>query len=169
MVLPKEKMDAACGTLSYVAPEVLTMQGYGREADLWSVGVIMFLVLCGKLPFDGEDHSEIIRQTIQGELKVNPTVWGKLSEEAKSLIVGLLNKNPKERISARDALKHAFIVNHCPHQQRRLSSAADSLAGSGGPGGLNQSPKNSYAFRTVYHSHITHNNSGSASFSSEDG
>ena len=65
MVLPKEKMDSACGTLSYVAPEVLTMQGYGREADLWSVGVIMFLLLCGKLPFDGEDHNEIIRSTIQ--------------------------------------------------------------------------------------------------------
>jgi serine/threonine protein kinase len=40
-------------------------QGYGREADLWSVGVIMFLLLCGKLPFDGEDHNEIIRSTIQ--------------------------------------------------------------------------------------------------------
>lgn len=53
MTLPKEKMDAACGTLSYCAPEVLTMQGYGKEADLWSVGVIMFLLLCGKLPFDG--------------------------------------------------------------------------------------------------------------------
>jgi serine/threonine protein kinase len=71
MVLPKEKMDAACGTLSYVAPEVLTMQGYGKEADLWSVGVIMFLLLCGKLPFDGDDHNEIIRSTIQAELKVS--------------------------------------------------------------------------------------------------
>ena len=45
--------------------QVLTMQGYGREADLWSVGVIMFLLLCGKLPFDGDDHNEIIRSTIQ--------------------------------------------------------------------------------------------------------
>lgn len=41
------------------------MQGYGKEADLWSVGVIMFLLLCGKLPFDGDDHNEIIRSTIQ--------------------------------------------------------------------------------------------------------
>ena len=51
MLLPKERMDTACGTLSYVAPEVLTMQGYGQEADLWAVGVIMFLVLCGKVIF----------------------------------------------------------------------------------------------------------------------
>jgi serine/threonine protein kinase len=49
----------------YRMRQVLTMQGYGREADLWSVGVIMFLLLCGKLPFDGEDHNEIIRSTIQ--------------------------------------------------------------------------------------------------------
>ncbi len=95
MILPKEKMDAACGTLSYVAPEVLTMQGYGKEADLWSVGVILFLVLCGKLPFDGEDHNEIIRSTIQADLKVNPNVWHKLSDDAKSLICALLNKSPK--------------------------------------------------------------------------
>ena len=41
------------------------LAGYGKEADLWSVGVIMFLLLCGKLPFDGDDHNEIIRSTIQ--------------------------------------------------------------------------------------------------------
>ena len=95
MILPKEKMDSACGTLSYVAPEVLTMQGYGKEADLWSVGVIMFLLLCGKLPFDGEDHNEIIRSTIQADLKVNPAVWGKLSEPARNLMQSFLNKSPK--------------------------------------------------------------------------
>jgi serine/threonine protein kinase/Ca2+-binding EF-hand superfamily protein len=112
MVLPKEKMDSACGTLSYVAPEVLTMQGYGKEADLWSVGVIMFLLLCGKLPFDGEDHNEIIRCTIQADMKVNPTVWAKLTSEAQDLISSLLNKDPKERITARDSLRHPFFAKY---------------------------------------------------------
>jgi serine/threonine protein kinase len=145
MILPKETMDSACGTLSYVAPEVLTMQGYGKEADLWSVGVILFLLLCGKLPFDGEDHNEIIRSTIQADLKVNPTVWNKLTEDARSLITSLLNKNPKyaivmsvvstipdcplsfsfdfvirERITARDSLKHPFILNTL-REMRRVS------------------------------------------------
>jgi len=117
MILPKEKMDKACGTLSYVAPEVLTMQGYGKEADLWSVGVIMFLLMCGKLPFDGEDHNEIVRNTIQGDLKVNATVWSKLSEEAKSLMLTLLNKNGKDRITAREALKHPFVIKFAPHKK----------------------------------------------------
>eukprot|EP00401_Gymnodinium_catenatum_P069634 CAMPEP_0117548976 /NCGR_PEP_ID=MMETSP0784-20121206/47926_1 /TAXON_ID=39447 /ORGANISM="" /LENGTH=157 /DNA_ID=CAMNT_0005345947 /DNA_START=227 /DNA_END=697 /DNA_ORIENTATION=+ len=114
-------MDSACGTLSYVAPEVLTMQGYGKEADLWSVGVIMFLLMCGKLPFDGDDHNEIIRSTIQADLKVNPAVWSKLSDEAKSLIMALLNKNAKERITARDALRHPFITKNSPNPRRSQS------------------------------------------------
>jgi serine/threonine protein kinase len=123
MVLPKEKMDSACGTLSYVAPEVLTMQGYGKEADLWSVGVIMFLLLCGKLPFDGECHEDIIKSTIAAEIKVSQVVWTKLSEESKSLMQSLLNKNPKDRITARDALKHPFILNYNPHHSRRHTVA----------------------------------------------
>lgn len=123
MVMPKEKMDAACGTLSYVAPEVLTMQGYGKEADLWSVGVIMFLLLCGKLPFDGDDHNEIIRSTIQADLKVNPTVWNRLSEEAKGLMTSLLNKSPKDRITARDALRHPFLLNQLPSRRSSITFA----------------------------------------------
>mmetsp|Transcript_24409 Transcript_24409/g.35872 ORF Transcript_24409/g.35872 Transcript_24409/m.35872 type:complete len:819 (+) Transcript_24409:77-2533(+) len=115
MLLPQERMDTACGTLSYVAPEVLTMQGYGQEADMWSVGVILFLVLCGKLPFDGMSHDEIIRCTIQGELKISPAIWNSLSDDARLLVKELLHQNPKERITARAALKHPFITNHCSH------------------------------------------------------
>lgn len=121
MVLPTEKMDTACGTLSYVAPEVLTMQGYGQEADLWSIGVILFLILCGKLPFDGANHDDIINATIKAEIRVSPGVWTALSEEARDLIKKLLHKDPKERISARTALRHPFIVKLCPHHHRPKS------------------------------------------------
>ena len=114
MIMPNEKMVQACGTLSYVAPEVLTNQGYGKEADMWSVGVIMFLLLCGKLPFDGGDASEIIKKTIQGDLKVSPAIWNKLSDEAKSLLTSLLNKSCKRRITARHALKHPFLLMYAP-------------------------------------------------------
>ena len=114
MILPNEKMTQACGTLSYVAPEVLTNQGYGKGADLWSVGVIMFLLICGKLPFDGASPEEIVKCTIQGDLKVNPNVWNKLTEPAKSLLRAFLNKDSNERITARQALKHEFMTTNAP-------------------------------------------------------
>jgi serine/threonine protein kinase len=124
LLLPKEKMIAACGTLSYVAPEVLTMQGYGKEADLWSVGVIMFLVLCGKLPFDGQNQNEIIRSTIAAEVRVNATVWLKLSANARALIQCLLKKDPKLRISAKNALKSPFITDFNPHRRPSHSNSS---------------------------------------------
>jgi hypothetical protein len=55
----------------------------------------MFLLLCGKLPFDGEDHNEIIRCTIQADLKLSPTIWAKLGPSCQDLIMLLLNKDPK--------------------------------------------------------------------------
>ena len=113
MILPEEKMDVACGTLSYVAPEVLTKKGYGNEADLWSIGVITFLILCGKLPFDGED---VIKATIHGDIRVSPKVWKALTVEAQGFIKGLLHRNPKERLSAKAALRHPFMLEHCPHK-----------------------------------------------------
>ena len=122
MVLPTEKMDTACGTLSYVAPEVLTMQGYGQEADLWSIGVILFLILCGKLPFDGANHDDIINATIKAEIRVSPGVWNALSEEARDIIKKLLHKDPKERISARAALRHPWLIQHCPHKHHHKHS-----------------------------------------------
>lgn len=118
MLLPREKMDTACGTLSYVAPEVLTMQGYGKEADLWSIGVIFFLIVCGKLPFEGEDNDEIIRATINGEFKAPPKVWTAISEDTKSILQALLSKSPKNRITARDALKHHFFEQFFPYEPR---------------------------------------------------
>lgn len=57
-----------------------------------------------------------------GELKVNPAIWGKLSEEAKSLMTSLLNKSPKDRITAREALKHPFIIKYSPSKRVSINS-----------------------------------------------
>ena len=61
---PNEKSTDPFGTLSYVAPEVLLQKPYGKEVDLWSLGVITYLLLSRVLPFDDEDDKEIARQTI---------------------------------------------------------------------------------------------------------
>ena len=115
MVVPLEQMNSACGTLSYVAPEVLSMSGYGKEADLWSVGVVMYLVLCGRLPFDGSNQQEVINNTLQGDFKTKTASWKKLTDETKQLIGDLLCKDPTHRISAREALKSPFISKFLPH------------------------------------------------------
>ena len=63
------------GTLSYVAPEVLLQKPYGKEVDVWSLGVITFLLLSRVLPFDDEDEKEIARQTIQDPVEFNFSPW----------------------------------------------------------------------------------------------
>ena len=62
---PNESSVDPFGTMSYVAPEILLAKPYGKEVDVWSLGVITYLLLCQVLPFDDEDKSEIARQTIQ--------------------------------------------------------------------------------------------------------
>lgn len=63
------------GTLSYVAPEVLLQKPYGKEVDVWSLGVITYLLIARVLPFDDEDEKEIARQTIQDIVDVSFSPW----------------------------------------------------------------------------------------------
>ena len=123
-----KKLHDLCGTIAYVAPEVLMKKGYGIASDIWSIGVIMFLVLLGKLPFNGHDDYDTIQQTIKGDLKVTPAKWNKLTEEAKSLLTALLEKSPLIRITARNALKHPFIRMHNADLEITTTSATTAAA-----------------------------------------
>ena len=72
-------MKAACGTLSYVAPEVLRMEGYGKEVDLWSTGVIMFLILRAKLPFYDSTKNRIIARILRQTPQMVDQKWKDMS------------------------------------------------------------------------------------------
>ena len=120
IVVPKEEMVMPCGTLSYVAPEVLTLQGYGKEADLWSVGVVMYLLIRGRLPFDGKSKVEIIERTIHSNLLGrarngdacsigDDPVWSKCTPPCQDLVKGLLRKDPQARLTAAAVLEHAWM------------------------------------------------------------
>ena len=106
---PDEVMKMACGTLSYVAPEVLTLRGYGKAADLWSIGVILYLVVRGRLPFEAPTRQEVLAKTAAARLDFRHTVWRRWSREGLSFVTGLLRKNPTERLTADEALHHEWF------------------------------------------------------------
>jgi serine/threonine protein kinase len=82
---PKELSVDPFGTLSYVAPEVLLQKPYGQEVDVWSLGVIMYLMLCRVLPFDADDDKVIAKLTIQDDPDFSMETWKDVSKEAKAL------------------------------------------------------------------------------------
>lgn len=97
------------GTPYYIAPEILAKK-YGHECDLWSIGVITFIVLSGVPPFNGFTNEEIIAKIRKGHFKFEPqAAWSGISDAAKDFITGLLTSDPAKRPSAQDALNHKWI------------------------------------------------------------
>lgn len=101
------KMQATCGTLSYVAPEVLT-KSYTSQCDLWSLGVISFILLSGYMPFAGDEKTQI-QKILKGKYTLKPEKWCTISCEARSFVEALLRVNPRERLTAEGALAHPWI------------------------------------------------------------
>jgi len=125
LVSPQGVMKLACGTLSYVAPEVLTSKGYGKAADIWNIGVIIYLVRRGKLPFDGETKEDIIHNTVHGKLDfASDPVFSKSSAAHVDLMKGLLNKDPKQRLTAAQVLEHPWM-KHMEHLHEASALGAD--------------------------------------------
>ena len=106
-----KKLKMKVGSAFYIAPEVLK-GSYGIECDLWSCGVIMYIMLVGYPPFDGKNNKEILKRIETGAFKINGEDWENISEDAKDLIRQLLQKKVKDRISAAEALKHPWIVKN---------------------------------------------------------
>jgi len=110
------KITKAVGTPSYLAPEVLDMLDngvpYGKEADLWAVGVILYILLCGFPPFFGETDDDIYDQIQDGDFSFPSPAWDSISPGAIDLIEKLLTRNSTNRITAIAALQHPWILGH---------------------------------------------------------
>lgn len=101
-------LNEIVGTPYYVAPEVL-MTSYSTECDMWSVGVLLYIMLCGFLPFTGSNADEVFIKILKGEFKIDTPEWKDISEEWKDLVKKLLVVNHTERIKAVDALNHKWF------------------------------------------------------------
>ena len=104
----KKKPQSIVGSSYYIAPEVLN-QKYGKECDLWSVGVILYMFIVGHAPFDGCDDEEITGNIQKGIYKKDDKRWKKASREVKDLIQKLLIYNPQKRLTALQALRHPWF------------------------------------------------------------
>jgi len=105
------RLCETCGTPNYVAPEILRNCGYDKSADIWSLGVIMYLMVRGLLPFDAHDVNEILRNTLKADVPMEDEHWANISPEAKDLIQKFLSKEYDKRIDIATALKHPWIKN----------------------------------------------------------
>mmetsp|Transcript_7570 Transcript_7570/g.12732 ORF Transcript_7570/g.12732 Transcript_7570/m.12732 type:complete len:336 (+) Transcript_7570:104-1111(+) len=129
LIQPSEMMHATCGTPSYVAPEVLSKdskKGYGKEVDLWSIGVILYILLCGFPPFYDEDNSILFNSIRKGEYDFPSPYWDSVSAEAKDLVTKLLVVDPTKRLSAQQTLNHPWLKTTCnsalPHFASNMKS-----------------------------------------------
>eukprot|EP00525_Craspedostauros_australis_P011485 CAMPEP_0198111134 /NCGR_PEP_ID=MMETSP1442-20131203/3105_1 /TAXON_ID= /ORGANISM="Craspedostauros australis, Strain CCMP3328" /LENGTH=177 /DNA_ID=CAMNT_0043767459 /DNA_START=296 /DNA_END=829 /DNA_ORIENTATION=- len=94
---------------SYVAPEILKNIPYDQSCDMWSVGVILYVLLCGYLPFGDESQEKMFQRIKHGEWTFDKDDWAHVSDDAKNLISQLLVIHPDTRITAAHALRSKWI------------------------------------------------------------
>lgn len=109
IIEPEVLMSTVCGTPAYCAPEVLRGQQYTPAVDLWSVGVIAYILLCGYEPFFADDEAKMHKKIIKCEYTFDEQFWEDISENAKDLVCKLLVLDPKKRLTANEALKHPWV------------------------------------------------------------
>ncbi|XP_076959389.1 calcium-dependent protein kinase 1-like [Bidens hawaiensis] len=105
---PGESFHDVVGSPFYVAPEVLK-KNYGPEVDIWSAGVIVYILLFGVPPFWAETEQGIFEQVLHGDLDFSSDPWPSISDDAKDLVRKMLDRDPKRRLTAHEILCHPWV------------------------------------------------------------
>ncbi|OVA03272.1 Protein kinase domain [Macleaya cordata] len=107
---PGERFTEIVGSPYYMAPEVLK-RNYGPEVDVWSAGVILYILLCGVPPFWAETEQGVAQAIIRSVIDFKRDPWPKVSDNAKDLVRRMLDPDPKKRLSAHEVLDHPWLQN----------------------------------------------------------
>ncbi|KAL7128116.1 hypothetical protein ABFS83_14G294400 [Erythranthe nasuta] len=107
---PGQRFSEIVGSPYYMAPEVLR-RNYGPEIDIWSAGVILYILLCGVPPFWAETEEGIAQAIVYGEIDFQRDPWPRISEDAKNLVIGMLEPNPHARLTVEQVLGSQWIQN----------------------------------------------------------
>ncbi|KRT82980.1 phosphotransferase, partial [Oryctes borbonicus] len=132
----KEPLHTPCFTLHYAAPEVLSgdPSGYDENCDLWSLGVILYTMLCGRAPFHArsrDDSAAAVMARIKGgEFSFSSSAWNGVSDEAKGVVRGLLTVNPNQRLRMNDLRNNSWVQGNQMFPQTPLMTP-DILSSSG--------------------------------------
>lgn len=136
---PDKQLTGLCGTPDYVAPEVLTWYEddergtpYGKGSDLWSLGVLLYVILSGCSPFSADEEEAILELVAQAKFEFHEAEWSHISEHAKSLIRQLLVVDPAKRLTMQQLLDHVWLKdavatarsNMQAQQQQKAAPAA---------------------------------------------
>nr|CAB3469000.1 unnamed protein product [Digitaria exilis] len=110
-IRPDERLNDIVGSAYYVAPEVLH-RSYSMEADIWSIGVITYILLCGSRPFWARTESGIFRSVLRADPNFDDSPWPSVSAEAKDFVKRFLNKDYRKRMTAVQALSKLPLTSH---------------------------------------------------------
>ena len=109
--MQSEVMRTACGTPAYVAPEILASRtGYDKAVDVWSMGVIIYILLCGFPPFYAQNDGELYRRIKAGRYRFIKPQWDPISDEAKAFIRRMLVVDPRQRATIPELLKDPWLA-----------------------------------------------------------
>lgn len=111
-------LQATCGTPIYMAPEIINAHDYSQQCDIWSIGVIMYMLLSGDPPFMGSSEEKLFELIKRGALTFSSPVWQSVSEAAKDVLQKLLRVDPADRITANELLDNPWITGDTSSVQR---------------------------------------------------
>ncbi|KAL7686053.1 putative phosphorylase kinase, gamma catalytic subunit, protein kinase-like domain superfamily [Plasmopara halstedii] len=108
--IDNDGLVTACGTPGYVAPEILEGKPYGKTVDIWSIGVITYILLCGYPPFHDDNHNALFKKIKKGHFQFDSPYWDHVSDDAKDLVTQMLVVNPEKRATVDQLLTHRWVT-----------------------------------------------------------